>query len=41
MQENNMTEKASKPVIKPDSCTKAAAEKTPVKKQKKPEKKGK
>jgi hypothetical protein len=36
-----MTEKATKPVINPGNCTKAAAEKTPGNKPKKPEKKGK
>ena len=36
-----MTEKATKPVIKPGNCMKAASEKASEHKLKKPEKKGK
>jgi hypothetical protein len=36
-----MPEKASKPLIKPDNCAKAATQKPPENKPKKAEKKGK
>ncbi|MDQ1275406.1 MAG: hypothetical protein QG610_979 [Euryarchaeota archaeon] len=36
-----MTEKATRPVIKPDNCAKAATQRPPENKPKKPEKKGK
>ncbi len=36
-----MTQKATKPVINPGTCTKAASEKASEHKLKKPEKKGK